>query len=58
MNVALAIKLFDEETISLGKATRIAGMSVVEFMDSLAALHISVARPLPGELEEEFESFG
>ena len=58
INVALAIKLFDEETISLGKAARLAGMGVVEFMDCLAALHIPVARPLSGELEEELESFG
>ena len=58
VNVALAIKLFDEETISLGKAARLAGMGVVEFMDCLAALHIPVARPLSGELEEELENFG
>jgi len=38
VNVALAIKLFDEETISLGKAARLAGMSVVEFMDCLTTL--------------------
>ena len=58
VNVALAIKLFDEETVSLGKAARLAGMGLVEFMDILAALRIPVARPLPGELEKELESFG
>ena len=58
VNVTLAIKLFDEETISLSKAARLAGMGVVEFMDILAALRIPVARPLPGELEKELENFG
>lgn len=58
VNMALATKLFDEETLSLGKAARLAGMGVVEFMDHLAALHIPIARPQPGELEQELESFG
>jgi len=58
VNVALAIKLFDEETVSLGKAARLAGMGVMEFMDILAALRVPVARPLPGELEKELENFG
>jgi len=58
VNVALAIKLFDEETLSLGTAARLAGMAVVDFMDHLAALHIPIARPRPGELEKELESFG
>ena len=58
VNVTLAIKLFDEETVSLGKAARLAGMGVVEFMDRLAALRIPIARPRSGELEKEIESFG
>lgn len=58
VSVALAVKLFDEETISLGKAARLAGMSVADFMDHLAELHIPVARPRAGELEQELEAFG
>lgn len=58
VNVALAIKLFDEETLSLDKAARLAGMDAVDFMDHLAALRIPVARPQPGELEGELDSFG
>jgi prevent-host-death family protein len=57
VNVAMAIKLFDEETISLGKAARLADMSVAEFMEHLASLNIPVARPEPGELERELEAF-
>jgi len=57
VNVALAVRLFDEESISLGKAARLAAMSVAEFMDHLAQLHITVARPRPGELERELASF-
>ena len=57
VNVALAVRLFDEESISLGKAARLAVMSVAEFMDHLAQLHIPVARPRPGELESELASF-
>jgi prevent-host-death family protein len=58
INVALAVRLFDEESISLGKAARLADMSLADFMDHLAQLRIPVARPRPGELERELESFG
>ena len=58
VKVALAVKLFDEETISLGKAAKLAGMTVPYFMDHLSQLRIPVARPRPGELEQELESFG
>jgi prevent-host-death family protein len=56
VNVDLAVRLFDDESISLGKAARLAAISVVEFMDHLAQLHIPVARPRPGELERELSS--
>lgn len=58
VNVALAVKLFDEEAISQGKAARLAGMSLLEFIDLLGRMHIPVARYEPGELEKELESFG
>lgn len=57
VNVALAVRLFDEESISLGKAARLTAMSVAEFMDHLAQSHVPVARPRPGELESELASF-
>ena len=58
VSAALAVKLFDEEVISLGKAAHLAGMTVVAFMDRLAELHIPVARPQPGELAQELAAFG
>lgn len=57
VNVALAIKLFDEETISLGKAARLADMSHFEFIELLGGMGIPVARYTPGELEKELEVF-
>ena len=58
VNAALAVKLFDDEVLSLGQAARLAGLSVPEFMGRLAALRIPVARPRTGELEQELEAFG
>jgi prevent-host-death family protein len=55
--IALATRLFDEETISLGQAARLAGMEVTEFMELLSRLKIPVARPRRGELEQETETF-
>jgi predicted HTH domain antitoxin len=57
VNVALAVKLFDEEALSLGQAARLAGLSVPDLMDRLAELGIPVARPRPEELEQELAAF-
>lgn len=56
--VALAARLFDEETLSLGKAARLAGMGVAELMEQLARLGIPIARPQAEELERELDYFG
>lgn len=56
VHVALSAHLFDEELLSLGKAARLAGMSLPEFMDRLARLGIPVARPRPEELQQELEA--
>ena len=56
--VALATRLFDEEAISLGKAARLAGMSLPDFMEHLGRLRIPIGRPRPGELEQELKAFG
>lgn len=58
VNVLLAIRLFDQEVLSLGKAARLAGMSLAELMDHLARNGVPVARPQPGEMEQELEAFG
>jgi prevent-host-death family protein len=57
LQVALAIKLFDEEVVSLGRAARIADLSVEEFIGRLGALGIPVVRYPPEELEAELKNF-
>lgn len=57
VGVALAVRLFDEEQISLGQAARLAGMSHSTFIDLLGSLRIPVARMAGGELERELADF-
>lgn len=57
VNVALAVKLFDEEKISLGQGAKLARMSHSAFIDLLGGLRIPVARLEPGELEGELAAF-
>ena len=58
VHVAVAIHLYESETVSLGRAARIAGFSVREFIDRLGALKIPVIRYSPEELERELAEFG
>lgn len=57
MRVALAVKLFDGEVVSLSKAAKLAGMCQSEFIDHLGALKISVIRYGKVELEQEVSAF-
>lgn len=57
LRLNLAVRLFDDELISLGKAAELAGLSLSAFMDHLCSLGIPVARPRPGELEQELAEF-
>lgn len=57
VTVALAVHLFDEEQISLGKAAQLAGMDRVEFARHLAQLNIPVIRTDAGELERDLAAF-
>ena len=54
---AEAIKLFDEEAISLGKAAKLAGVTQSEFINHLAALTIPLARYGADELAQEVTAF-
>jgi predicted HTH domain antitoxin len=56
--LVLAIRLYEKEIVSLGKAARIADVSVSEFIDRLGARGIPVARYSPVELKEELAQFG
>ncbi len=53
VGVALAVKLFDDEVISIGKAAQLAGMPQGEFIDHLGALKIPVLRYGKDELQRE-----
>lgn len=57
VRVALAVKLFDDEVISLGKATKLAGVPYIEFVNHLGALKIPITRYAEDELEKELAAF-
>lgn len=58
VTTALAVHLFDEELISLGKAAQLAGMSRNEFTRHLGELGIPVIRTSAEHLERELAAFG
>lgn len=58
VSVALAVHLFDEEHISLGKAAQLAGMKRAEFTKHLAQMHVPVIRTTASELEGDLAAFG
>ncbi len=53
VQIALAIKLFEEEVISVGKAARLAGLPLETFIEKLGAAKIPVVRYDPEELDGE-----
>lgn len=55
--VALAVKLFDEEVLSLGKAAKLAGLTQSEFINHLGTLKIPLARYGADELAQEVAAF-
>lgn len=57
VSVALAIKLFDEERISLSRAARLARLSVSEMIDMLGQHGIPVIRTTEEDLERELGDF-
>lgn len=58
VHVALAIKLFEEGTLSLGKAAKLAGLGYESFVDKLASLGIPVVDYPPEELDSEVAAVG
>lgn len=55
--VALAVKLFDEEVLTLRQAAKVAGMTLAQFMEECSARDIPVVRYSPEELEQEVKVF-
>ena len=58
VHVAVAVRLYENEVISLGKAAGIAGLSLSEFIDRLGALNIPVIRYPAEDLKREIAEFG
>ena len=50
-------KLFDEEALSLGKAAKLAGLSIAEFTEHLSHLDIPVVDYPATELDDELKYF-
>jgi prevent-host-death family protein len=51
--VALAVRLFADKAVSLGKAAKLAGLSLQEFMAVLGARGIPAVDYPPEEIDEE-----
>jgi len=58
VNVALAIKLFQEGTLSLGKAARLGGMNLPQFTSKLSEQGIPAVDYRPEELDAELAAIG
>ena len=58
VRVALAVKLYDEGVVSLGKAAKLAGMSLSEYINHLGSLQIPVVRYGGTDLEAELAGLG
>jgi prevent-host-death family protein len=57
IGLTLAVRLFQQAEISLGKAARLAGMDRKDFMAELARRRIPVADHSESELKDELEHF-
>ncbi len=58
VHVAVAVRLYENEVTSLGKAARIAALSLSEFIDRLGALNVPVIRYPAEDLQREIAEFG
>lgn len=58
VSMALAIKLYTGEVVSIGKAAKFAECSVAEFTKSLARWGIPAVNYSPEELQDELNAIG
>lgn len=58
VRVTLAIKLFDEELVSVGQAAKLAEIPLALFMERCSARGIPVVRYEAGEVEQELRVMG
>ncbi len=54
---ALAVKLYKEGTLTLGKAAKLAGQSMEAFIEKLGHLGVPVVNYLPTEIAQELKDF-
>ncbi len=53
LQIALAIELYREHIVSLGKASKIAKLSIEEFLEKLTALSIAIVDYPPEDVQKE-----
>ena len=53
VNVAMAVKLFQDRVISLGKAAKFAAMSKLQFVEVLGAMGVAAVDYPASELDDE-----
>ena len=58
VHVALAIKLFQDGTMSLGRAAKLAGLSYEAFVEHLSSIGVAVVDYPPEELDRELAAVG
>ncbi len=58
LRAALAIKLFKDETVSLEKAAKIAGLNMEIFIEKLGQLGVPIVSYAADELDQELKDFG
>lgn len=54
---SMAIKLFKEDVLTLGKAAKLAGQSIESFMERLSNVDIPVVSYSPTDISEELKDF-
>ena len=57
IEISLAVNLYQDEAVSLGKAAKLANLSTEEFMEMLGAKEIPCISYDPDDLDREVASF-
>ena len=55
LRVALAMRLFEEEVVSVAQAAKLSGLAEEEFLERLATAGVAAARYFADELSEEMK---
>ncbi|MGH8681137.1 MAG: UPF0175 family protein [Burkholderiales bacterium] len=58
VHVVVAVHLYEKGIVSLGRAAKVAGLPLTDFIDRLGTLKIPVARYSSDELLREIAEFG